>query len=146
MLYFDDVAVGDVFKAGPFQLSEDQIVDFASTWDPFDFHTDIEAAEASIYRGLTAPGILTLCIATRLGHDFEPMAVQALFSAEYRLPNPARVGDELTVHRTITDSRESKSRPDAGIIQTKDSLINQAGELVLEQTVAILVSKRPIEG
>ena len=142
MLYFEDIEVGEERRAGPYLLTADEIMSFATKWDPFDFHMDIEAAKASIYGGLAASGVLTLCIANKLGHELESSAVQAYFGAEYKLPNPAMVDDELTLIRSVLNKRESKSRPDAGIVELEAQLVNQAGSAVLVQTWAVLVQKK----
>lgn len=144
MLYFEDIDVGNRFSSGPYLLEADEITSFAQKWDPFDFHTDIEAAEASMFGGLTAPGVLTLCISNRLAHDFEPWSVQAMFGAEYRFPSPARVNDLLTLEGMIVARRESRSRPEAGIIESEDRLVNQIGTTVLELKGAVLISKRDV--
>ena len=52
-------------------------------------------------------------------------------------------GDELTLHRTVTDKRESKSRPDMGIVTHHSRLINQKGLVVLESKIVLLVAKKP---
>jgi acyl dehydratase len=146
MLYFDDINVGDKYSAGPYRLEADEIMSFAAKWDPFEFHMDMEAAENSMYGGLTASGVLTLCINNRLGHALEAWSILAMFGAEYRLPNPARVGDELTNHRTVLSKRESKSRPEAGIIESEDQMTNQDGIIVLEQKSAVLVLRKSLRG
>ena len=70
MLYFEDINEGDRFEAGPYRLTEEEIVSFAEKWDPFEFHTDQEAADSSVLGGLAASGMLTLCIANRLHGKF----------------------------------------------------------------------------
>ena len=124
-------------------FTKEGIIEFSTQWDPLDFHTDEEEAESSMFEGLAASGVHTACIANRLGHDTPASAVRAALSAEYRWPNPARVGDELMLSRTIIDTRESKSRPDVGIVQHISRLVNQEGSVVIEIKVALLVAKRP---
>ncbi len=141
--YFEDIEVGEEDTAGPYMLTKEGIIEFSTQWDPFDFHTDAKEAESSMFEGLSASGVHTICIANRLGHDTPPSAVRAALGAEYRWPNPARVGDELMLSRTIIDKRESKSRPDVGIVKHISRLVNQVGSVVIEINVAILVAKRP---
>jgi acyl dehydratase len=141
MLHFQDIEVGDKFSAGPYLLDADEIMSFAAKWDPFEFHMNMDAAKASIYGGLAASGVLTQCIANKLAHEYESWSIQAMFGAEYRLPSPAMVGDELMLYRTVLNKRESKSRPEAGIIESEDKLINQNGLIVLEQKGVVLVMK-----
>ena len=52
--YFEDFALGDVFRARPVSLSEDDIIEFARRYDPQPFHTDRAAAAKSQFGGLIA--------------------------------------------------------------------------------------------
>ena len=110
MLYFEDISEGDEFTAGPYQLTEEEIVSFSEKWDPFEFHTDQEAANSSILGGMSASGVHTVCIANRLNHDYESWAIQGAFGAEIRWPHPARRDDHLSLHRKVLSTRESKSQ------------------------------------
>ena len=65
-----------------------------------------------------------------------------MFGAEYRFPNPARVDDQLALERVVTSKRESQSRPDAGIIESEDTLSNQDGSVVLVQRGSVLIGKK----
>ena len=143
MLYFEDISTDNQYSAGPYLLTESEIVTFAEKWDPFDFHTDKKAAGDSVMGGLAAPGVLTLCIANRLCHDFGDWAIQAMMGSEYRLPAPAAANDEFTINRTVTSTRSSKSRPDTGIVQIQDFLVNQNGTTVLDQKGTLLMTKSP---
>ena len=58
--YFEDFAVGDVFRAGPVALAEDDIVAFARQYDPQPFHIDPAAAAETIYGGIIASGWHTI--------------------------------------------------------------------------------------
>ena len=57
-IYFEDVIVGDTLRAGPYVIPEQELVAFASTWDPLPIHVD--KAYAAQFGGLTAPGIYLL--------------------------------------------------------------------------------------
>jgi acyl dehydratase len=50
--YFEDFVTGDVFERGSSTVTEEEIVAFATQWDPFTFHTDPEAAKSSAFGGL----------------------------------------------------------------------------------------------
>ena len=144
MRYFEDIEIGLEETAGPYALTEREITEFSAKWDPFEFHTDAEEADSSLFKGLAASGVHTQCISNRLGHDIHPWDVHAALGAESRWPAAARVGDELTLHRQVTDKRESRSRPDVGIVQHQTRLVNQAGVTVLESTVSLFVGRRPV--
>ena len=56
MKYFEDVAVGDTMRFGRYEVTREEILDFARQFDPQPFHLDDEAAGRSIYGGLIASG------------------------------------------------------------------------------------------
>ena len=142
MIYFEDIEIGRKDTAGPYLLTEDEIVGFSAKWDPFDFHTDKMEADTSLFEGLAASGMHTLCIANLLGHGVEPWDVKAALGAEYKLPKTARSGDEFVLYRTVTSIRESNSRPEVGIVQHESTLENLDKVVVLELKVSLFVGKR----
>ena len=144
MLFFDDIEVGYQSRVGTYQLTEAEIVEFASVWDPQPFHIDKAAAEASIFGGLTASSLHLFAICTRLFFDHEDrIQILAMLGKEaIRIPNPARPGDVLTYTTECIERKPSKSRPDRGVITLRDTLANQHDTRVLTQEVALLVKRR----
>ncbi|MCY3859482.1 MAG: MaoC/PaaZ C-terminal domain-containing protein [Gammaproteobacteria bacterium] len=144
MLYFDDIEVGYQSEVGTYTLTEAEVIEFASTWDPQPFHIDKEAASASIFGGLTASSLHLFAICTRLFFDHEDrIQILAMLGKEaIRIPNPARPGDVLTYSTECIQKKPSSSRPDRGVITLKDTLANQDGEPVLTQEVALLVARQ----
>ena len=144
MLYFDDIEVGYQSEVGTYTLTESEVIEFASTWDPQPFHIDKEAASASIFGGLTASSLHLFAICTRLFFDHEDrIQILAMLGKEaIRIPNPARPGDVLTYSTECIHKKTSSSRPDRGVITLKDTLANQDGEPVLTQEVALLVARQ----
>ncbi|MCY4127989.1 MAG: MaoC/PaaZ C-terminal domain-containing protein [Gammaproteobacteria bacterium] len=144
MLYFDDIEVGYHSRVGSYTLTESEVVEFASTWDPQPFHIDKDAASASIFGGLTASSLHLFAICTRLFFDHEDrIQILAMLGKEaIRIPNPARPGDVLTYTTECVQKKPSSSRPDRGVITLKDTLANQHGQAVLTQEVALLVARR----
>lgn len=142
VLCFDDVDVGHLMTAGPYQVTKDEIVDFASRFDPRPFHVDQAAAEASIFKGLIAASCHTFAIAQALGCQCRPeLAVQAALGIdEMRLPAPARVGDQLWFASTLVEKRPSRSRPGEGVARYHTLLRNQQGEVVLEYKITVLLA------
>lgn len=131
---FDDIEVGVAHRAGPYVVTAEEAAAFTTKWDPWDYHLDSKEAEASVFGGLTVSGVHTLCICNLLGHQTDPgWDVRAQLSSEYRMPAPTRVGDELWLTRTATSKRESKSRPEFGIVECLFELANQDSVVVLEQ-------------
>ena len=144
-LYFDDVDIGHEMNAGPYGLTKDEIVGFASRYDPRPFHIDESAAEASIFKGLIAASCHTFAIAQALGCQCRPeLAVQAALGIdEMRLPAPARVGDQLWFTSTMIEKRPSKSRPGEGVARYQTVLHDDAGAAVLEYKITVLLAGRP---
>ncbi len=145
--YFEDFAVGDAFESDrTHRVTAEEIKSYAAQWDPHPFHLDEAQAEKTVVGQLFAPSMLTLSIATRLTHDtryFEISIVAGLGIDDVRMSKPVCVNDQLKVVLTIVDKRESKSRPELGIMMTKIEVINQNGEVALSYVLSGLVSRRP---
>ena len=144
-LYFEDVSVGDREKAGPYKLSREEIIRFATKFDPEPFHTDEAAASRSIFGGLTASSAHMFSVAYALSHQRKQRlaVLAALGIEEMEFPNPGRPGDELTFNMTILEKRESKSRPDRGIVRIQTVISNQNAERVVDYKLKLMVARRP---
>jgi acyl dehydratase len=57
ILYFEEAEVGKLRTAGPYLVSQEEIIEFARKYDPQPFHIDEEAAARSVFAGLTASGL-----------------------------------------------------------------------------------------
>ena len=148
MIYFEDLPLGIKTDLGTYTFTEDDIIKFASRWDPQPFHVDEEAARASVFGGLVASSLHLFAICTRLFYDHgDAIQVMAMLSKDaVQLPNPARPGDTLSYDTECVDRRESKSRGDRGVITLADVLANQHGEPVLTQRVSLMVRRKPATG
>jgi acyl dehydratase len=143
--YFEDIEVGDSRKAGPYFVSKDEIIQFAKQYDPRPFHIDEAAAARSVFAGLSASAAHTFAIFISLSNKFQPpfRAIAGLGYDELRLPNAVRPGDDLYLKSTTLEKRESKSKPDRGILRSQSRLRNQKGETVLQCVSTVLIAKRP---
>jgi len=144
--YFEDYEVGEAERLeGVYPLTRDEIVEVGRRWDPQPFHLDEKAAESSVFGGLVAASAHLFAIsswmATRMPH--RTAAVAALGFDDLRIPNPARVGDRISATAVCVAKRESKSRPELGIIQSQMELRNQREEIVLSMKSTYMVLKRP---
>ena len=144
-LYFEDIEVGDSRKAGPYFVSKAEIIQFAKQYDPRPFHIDEEAAARSVFAGLSASAAHTFAIFILLSDKYQPpfRALAGLGYDELRLPNAVRPGDDLYLESTALEKRESKSKPDRGILRSQCRLRNQKGETVLQCIGSVFVAKRP---
>jgi acyl dehydratase len=145
--YFEDLEVGQSYETGPYEMTRDEIIEFARHWDSREFHVDEQAARKSVFGGLVASGAHTFAVYYRLslesGREAQPHAVKAGLGFELRLPEPVRPGDALHYRGRIIELRDSASHADAGIVRTRHQLLNQSDVLVLEVVSTSLVLRHP---
>lgn len=144
--YFDDYEIGQVLTSPKIEINEEESIEFAKAWDPQPFHIDKEAAEASLYGGLTCCTAQIFAINSRLGSMMRPKlaAIAGLGFDEMRVHLPMRPGDTVHFTTECTSLRQSKTKPDRGIIQTYTKLINQHEEVIFTTLVTMMVQVRPV--
>lgn len=145
-IHLDDLVPGQVHELGQHTVSADEIVAFATSWDPQPFHLDEAAAQASIYGGLIASGWHTCCIFMRLFADGLLNHAAAMGSPgidELRWLKPVRSGDTLVGRVEVLEVTPSRSRPDRGIARLHAGVRNQSGEEVLSFVAAVMFRRRP---
>ncbi len=143
--YFEDLAVGQTFGTGTVTVDPDMIRAFATEFDPQPFHLDEEAARASLFGGLVASGWHTAALTMKLLVEGELKIVGGLIglgAEELRWPRPVHPGDVLRVESEVLDLRPSKSQPDRGVVRVRNTTLNQDGEAVMVQVVAMIVPRR----
>ena len=143
--YFEDFSAGETVKTPGVTLTVAAIIDFASKFDPQRFHIDTVAAEASPYGGLIASGFQTLCIAFRNFFNLGFITDTGLGSPgidELRWTAPVHPGDTIYTKVLIREKRESKSRPDRGIVHLAFTAVNQRDEEVMTFTTIALIKRR----
>ena len=147
MRYFEDFHPGLTIGLGTYHpLTEEEIISFASQWDPQYFHTDPVAAKDSIFGGLVASGWHTGAIAMRLlvGGVISQIAGQGSPGFDQvRFTKPVRPGDVLTGRYTVLEAEGSASRPELGKLKSRIELENQAGEVVFSLESWSFVGRRP---
>ena len=142
MPWFEDIQIGSRLDLGSYRFTEEEIISFATKYDPQSFHIDPVAARESHFGGLIASGWHTaavwmkLMIASRVsqkkatGDDGPPAGPSPGF-LELKWPNPVRPGDTIRYSSTVVEKIELKSRPDWGIVRSRNEGYNQHGEPVL---------------
>lgn len=131
--YFEDFEIGKTIAAGSRTVTEEEIIAFATQFDPQPFHVDPEAAGQSLYGGIIASGWHTCSLMMRLMVDGFLKEAASLGSPgvdEIRWSKPVRGGDTLTVTTTTVDARPSTSKSDRGVVHTLWQAKNQHGEIV----------------
>jgi acyl dehydratase len=143
--YFEDYVTGSVYEYGSITVSQAEILEFASRFDPQPMHTDPDAARAGPFGGLIASGWHTAAVMMRLLVDHYLSKVAGLASPgidELRWLRPVRPGDSLRVRLTIVETRLSRSRSDRGMVRTAAEVLNQDGDVVMTLTAMNLVRTR----
>ena len=144
--YFEDFSVGRVFNSGTRQLSEQDILGFASEYDPQYFHTDPEAAKQSIFGGLIASGWQTVGVCMRLMCDSYLLETSSLGSPgvdAVRWVKPVYPGDTLRMRATVIAAKPSSSKPDRGMATMRCEVFNQKDELVMHMQSMQMMGRRP---
>jgi acyl dehydratase len=144
--YFEDFHAGQEIDLGTRTVTEDEIIDFASRFDPQPFHVDVDAAARSIYGGVIASGWHTCSMMMRMVVD-GLMAKSASMGSPgldgVRWLAPVRAGDTLNVRYQTTQVKASNSKPDRGVVWSKWVAINQHGETVCTVEGMGMFARRP---
>jgi acyl dehydratase len=132
---FAEFHVDQVLEAGPYAVTEAEVLAFATAWDPQWFHTNPEAAASGPFGGLIASGWHTCGIAMRLAADAflkgsESFASPGLDFVKWT--NPVRPGDVLRLRITVQEVRTSAKKPSIGILRWRWQLFNQKDAEVLD--------------
>jgi acyl dehydratase len=137
LLHYEDFPEGMVVPFGSYHLSKEEVIAYASEWDPQPFHMDEEAAKNSVLGGLAASGWQTSAILVRLAVEAYANRSAAMASnsmEEVKWLKPVYAGETLTGRGTVLSRRVSAKRPEMGILRIKFELLNMAGELKTEIT------------
>jgi acyl dehydratase len=132
--FFEDYREGEQFEFGNYLITEEEIIDFAKRYDPQPFHVDKDAAAATIFGGLIASGWMTASIGMRMLVDNFISIKSSMGSPgvdEMRFVKPVRAGDRLRLRVSIMSTRKSQSKPDRGVLQFFEEIVNQNDEVVL---------------
>lgn len=132
---FAEFHVGQVIEAGPYHLTEAEMVEFAEAYDPQWFHTDSGAAAQGPFAGLIASGWHSCGIAMRLAVDRVLQGSESFASPGLKYLkwlHPVRPGDALSLKLTVLEVRRSSKRPELGILNWHWQLRNQHDIDVLE--------------
>jgi acyl dehydratase len=107
-------------------------------------HLDAEAAAASEYGRILVNGIFTfgLMIGLSVADTTSGVLVANLGYDQVVMPKPVFIGDTLHADTTVTTLRESRSRPQAGIVTFSHRLFNQRGEVVCQCLRIALIRRR----
>ncbi|MBN9430744.1 MAG: MaoC family dehydratase [Burkholderiales bacterium] len=150
--YFDDFTEGSTYRSAWLQISEEDIVRFASEFDPQPFHLDREMAGRSAFGGLIASGMHSASLCIKLAIEtglFRDCSIAGLGVEGLRWLRPLRPDDRVQLEFSVSSTRRSASNPARGIVTFLYRLFNQRGEVVTTMSIAKVLKARPqaeIEG
>ena len=144
--YYEDFDVGDVFRSrfGRTVTEYDNVLFTGLTHNTNSIHFDAVHAGRTQFGQILVNSTFTLALVTSLTvQDTSENAAANLAWTDISLPNPVFVGDTLWAESEILDKRESKSRPNVGIVGMRTRGINQRGQVVIEYRRTFMLQRRP---
>lgn len=146
-IWFDELTVGQMFDH-PIRRTvteTDNLLFSTLTHNPAQLHLDAEYMKASDYGRILVNSTFTLglMVGVSVGDTTLGTAIANLGWDEVRFPAPVFVGDTLRIETEVIELRESKSRPNAGIVTFAHRAYNQHGTLVASCKRSGLQHKHP---
>lgn len=145
MIHYEDLPVGDHRLLGPTTVSADEIVAFARRYDPQPFHLGDAGARDTYFGSLAASGWHTAALTMKLLMTGRSEPLASLGSPGFedlRWRRPVYPGDRLWVAVTVTDKRQSKSRPEMGLVHFAVETRNQDDRVVMSYRTVSLIARR----
>ncbi len=142
---FEDFTVGDVYEhpLGRTILDADNVWFTCLTMNTNPIHFDGEYAARTEFKKRLVNSCFTLSLVTGQSvTDLTMNAVANLGWDDVRLPHPVFEGDTIYARSEVLGTRESKSRPNVGIVNVKTTGVNQDGTPVIEFKRTFMVWKR----
>lgn len=147
MRYFEDVEVGARASFGRYEVTREEVVAFATRYDPQPFHLSDEAAARTHFGRLSASGWHTCAMTmAMIVEDLKSRDEAGLGSPgidELRWLRPVYPGDTLTCETEVLEKRPSASRPEMGLYKTRTTALNQDGVAVVTFVSNAMIATRP---
>ena len=146
--YFEELEIGMVFEHQPHRTitEADNLLFSAMTHNPQPLHIDAEFAAASQHGQRLVNSLFTLglVIGLSVGDTTLGTTIGNLGMEQVEFPNPVFIGDTIRVQTRITDRRESKTRPDRGIVWFEHIGRNQRDEVVCQCLRKGMMLRQPV--
>jgi acyl dehydratase len=136
-----------VFKLGSTTVAREETLAFAQQFDPQPFHLDDTAAEASLFKKLSASGWHTCAMTMRLmcdGYLNDSAGLGSPGIDNLRWLKPVFPGDTLRVRLEVLDARPMASKPQVGLVRSRWEVRNQHDEPVLTMEGWGMFRRRPV--
>jgi acyl dehydratase len=146
MIYFEDLEVGAETYFGSYEVTRDEVIEFARKYDPQPFHLSDEAAAKTHFGRLAASGwhtaAMTMAVIARHVVEDEQAGLGSPGIDELRWTKPVYPGDTLHVRGKILEKTPSRSRPEIGSFRTQTIVINQDEVPVMRFISIVLIRRR----
>jgi len=147
--YLEDMKVGTKASFGRYEVTREEVLEFAGKYDPQPFHLDDEAAAKTHFGRISASGWHTCAMTMAMLVENLTKNKQAGLGSpgldELRWLKPVYPGDTLRVESELTEVTPSRSRPEMGSTKAKVTVFNQHDEPVMRLLSIGLVARRPVE-
>lgn len=150
MKFYEDIEVGAKNAFGRYEVTREEVMEFASKYDPQPFHLDDEAAAQTHFGRLSASGwhtcSMTMAMMVENMKGEKSAGLGSPGVDQIRWKKPVYPGDTLRCETEIIEKRRSASRPEMGIFKSRIRTYNQDDEVVLEMVSNGLIRTRDPEG
>jgi itaconyl-CoA hydratase len=143
--FFEDFTVGDIYKhaLGRTVTATDNAWFTLLTQNTAPLHFDVNYASHTQFKRPLVNSCFTIALVTGQSvSDISQNVFANIGWDEVRMPHPLFEGDTVYSESEVLDIRESKSRPEVGIVTVKTIGYNQAGEVVISFKRTLLVYRR----
>ena len=147
MRYFEDLEVGAETHFGTYDVTREEVIEFARKYDPQPFHLSDEAAAKTHFGRIAASGwhtcAMTMAVLARFSVDNEQAGLGSPGIDELRWLKPVYPGDTLHVRGKMIEKTPSRSKPEMGSFRTETTVTNQDEVPVMRYTSIVLIRRRP---
>jgi len=147
MIYFEDLEVGEETYFGSYEVTREEVLEFARKYDPQPFHLSDEEAAKTHFGRIAASGwhtaAMTMAVIARHVVKHEQAGLGSPGIDDLRWKKPVYPGDTLHVNGEIVEKMLSRSRPEMGSFRTHTTVTNQNAVPVMTFTSIVLIRRRP---
>jgi acyl dehydratase len=144
--YFEELEIGAVYQHQPSRTvtETDNLLFTALTMNPQPLHLDAEFAKTTQHGKVLVNSIFTLGLVVGLsvGDTTLGTTIGNLGFDETTFPNPVFIGDTITARTTVIEKRESRTKPDRGVVIFEHEGLNQRGETVVRCRRGAMMMRR----
>lgn len=149
MIYFEDLEVGAETYFGSYEVTREEVLEFAGRYDPQPFHLSDEEAAKTHFGRVAASGwhtaAMTMAVIARHVVKHRQAGLGSPGIDELRWKKPVYPGDKLYVRGQILEKTPSRSRPEMGSFRTRTTVTNQDDQVVMTFTSIVLIRRRPAD-